>query len=789
MGIILKRICMENYKLFDSRTVEFSDALTVFGGPNGYGKTSTFEAIELLITGDISRVNNNEAISAKLAYGEQFLAKNQSRDVVIKGEFVSTDGEAPLVIIRCIPHIKKRSGTRKKDLNPRSLKGTVKTYFATDFDLPQEQWEPAGEKEAEEKLAYFFGAKNIARYTLLHYVRQEDRLAFFKQKEEERTQVIEGLFGLTEYREKLKQAESRKLKWTKLLKPLGNDIEKLRTKVNSLKETAEQAEYIPIAQGKPVWDREELNFRGADSSRLYQELLKQVDGVEALIRHREEFAVDADTGTYRQIPEGRRALAILAWKICRERGDAVEFLRQRKELEKFCRSQSGYLQKSQYHAVNWAKVCQVLDVPELAAQFADLAARIKSSRENQTELEKSLTELDDTRNLMHRQMQGAEHLESGTCPYCGQNWGDMARLDEQFQKTGERLRLVLGREAENGELLAKQCEDIFRQQCEAKWEALRADIEQDAALQIFSRYPNWQSFRNDAQACAATMDRLSIVPELIPLTGTADDAVGSVSEILERAEQLCNGFSAEYVALDQQYGFRLLFAEVFGSLDGLTRISLELVEKKRQYIRYQYYLSFDASREALRRLEEKRESLKNLLKQMDLYIKSLKKAINAYSGQLIGQIEIPFFLYSSRLLQSYHGGQGVLISTENEDGADGTDPKKVRFTAPGREHDVLYTMSSGQLSAVLLAFTLSLNQIYAGNGFRTMLIDDPIQCMDDINMVSLVELLGREFGDAQVILSTHEDTFAKYIRYKYDRYGLTHKAISLKDSGRIPQNA
>ena len=102
---------------------------------------------------------------------------------------------------------------------------------------------------------------------------------------------------------------------------------------------------------------------------------------------------------------------------------------------------------------------------------------------------------------------------------------------------------------------------------------------------------------------------------------------------------------------------------------------------------------------------------------------------------------------------------------------------------------MLYTMSSGQLSAVLLAFTLSLNQIYAGNGFRTMLIDDPIQCMDDINMVSLVELLGREFGDAQVILSTHEDTFAKYIRYKYDRYGLTHKAISLKDSGRIPQNA
>ena len=35
MGIVLKRIYMENYKLFDQRTVTFSDVLTVFGGPNG----------------------------------------------------------------------------------------------------------------------------------------------------------------------------------------------------------------------------------------------------------------------------------------------------------------------------------------------------------------------------------------------------------------------------------------------------------------------------------------------------------------------------------------------------------------------------------------------------------------------------------------------------------------------------------------------------------------------------------------------------------------------------------
>lgn len=88
--------------------------------------------------------------------------------------------------------------------------------------------------------------------------------------------------------------------------------------------------------------------------------------------------------------------------------------------------------------------------------------------------------------------------------------------------------------------------------------------------------------------------------------------------------------------------------------------------------------------------------------------------------------------------------QGVLIDSKDS---------KIRFTVPGAEHDVLYTMSSGQLSAVLLAFSLVLNKIYSGQEFNTLFIDDPIQCMDDINMISFVELLRREFADAQIIIS------------------------------------
>lgn len=55
--ITINRLYIENYKLFSRKEIDFSGALlSVFDGPNGYGKTSIFDAIELLITGKISRI-------------------------------------------------------------------------------------------------------------------------------------------------------------------------------------------------------------------------------------------------------------------------------------------------------------------------------------------------------------------------------------------------------------------------------------------------------------------------------------------------------------------------------------------------------------------------------------------------------------------------------------------------------------------------------------------------------------------------------------------------------------
>ena len=85
--ITIKRLYIENYKLFSQKEIDFSGALlSVFDGPNGYGKTSIFDAIELLITGKISRVKECESIDGKTGYQTVFFAQNSEKDVILKAE-------------------------------------------------------------------------------------------------------------------------------------------------------------------------------------------------------------------------------------------------------------------------------------------------------------------------------------------------------------------------------------------------------------------------------------------------------------------------------------------------------------------------------------------------------------------------------------------------------------------------------------------------------------------------------------------------------------------------------
>ncbi|MGG1559642.1 hypothetical protein ABEH82_16500, partial [Geobacillus thermoleovorans] len=225
--------------------------------------------------------------------------------------------------------------------------------------------------------------------------------------------------------------------------------------------------------------------------------------------------------------------------------------------------------------------------------------------------------------------------------------------------------------------------------------------------------------------------------------------------------------------------FELIFNRLFLSNEELVRkISIDDINRKIQYISFIFYTNNFNEKS---RLEEKLRVLEEKYKKVDKFISDLNNIINIYRREIpqylkkiMKDIEIVFYIYTGKILQHHQRGLGLFMKE--------SDSRIIRFiTHPEKDHDVFNFMSSGQLVAVILAFTLALNKVYGNKGLSLLLIDDPLQTMDDINIASFVELLRNDFKEKQIILSTHEEHATRYIAYKFSNYNLNVKVLNMKE--------
>jgi exonuclease SbcC len=157
--------------------------------------------------------------------------------------------------------------------------------------------------------------------------------------------------------------------------------------------------------------------------------------------------------------------------------------------------------------------------------------------------------------------------------------------------------------------------------------------------------------------------------------------------------------------------------------------------------------------------------------------KVFKKEIKVFEKDVAKHIAIPLFIYSSKILQSRPEGSGIFLITPETNNAKGF----MQFSAtPNDSHDAWNTMSSGQLAGVVISFMLAMNKVYPSK-LSTLMIDDPVQTMDEVNMASFVQMMRYEFPEMQVLLSTHESKVANYFHYKYSQAGLKSQPINMKN--------
>ncbi len=247
-----------------------------------------------------------------------------------------------------------------------------------------------------------------------------------------------------------------------------------------------------------------------------------------------------------------------------------------------------------------------------------------------------------------------------------------------------------------------------------------------------------------------------------------DDLISRVQGVKDKINSIT--FSEIFMQDNEEYRLIHMYAEYSDDRDKIFELKEEDIETKLSYIEQEYYKYNKEKKEKIDELIKQDNQLETLLGRIQSLTNIYRDKIALQRKKIIKDIEIPFYIYSGKILQSVRGNNitGIYI----KDSVRGADDKinNIRFVSSwNSDQDVINTTSSGQLAGIVIALTLTLNMVYSQN-FNALFIDDPIQSMDDINMISLIELLRNDFKEKQIFISTHEESIEKYILYKFIKH-------------------
>lgn len=374
--------------------------------------------------------------------------------------------------------------------------------------------------------------------------------------------------------------------------------------------------------------------------------------------------------------------------------------------------------------------------------------------------------------------------DSADCIYCGHKYEDTDKLLASIQKKEESLKSIL---SIDGQRIQNLIEKFNLNKVNPLIGAIEKYLESliippDILIkELKAAMPNFGRFTN----VKAWLDGKKIkYMDLLFNYEPKSFEVGILSTTTEKLQKrIIESIPQEpddYSDFEREFNFNNLFSIYFDSQSSnLNKLTTQQIDSKTQFINYKYYESISGDRNKYKENEEKISVLSSKLTSVNCLKKDLTKAVSRYQKSLIKDVEIPFYIYSGKVLQTHQSSSGTGIFIKDKTGDD--ELKNIRFVADwASDHDVLNTMSSGQIAAIVITLYLALNKVYS-RGLGVILIDDPVQTMDEINMISLVELLRNEFSDSQLILSTHEDHVSKYFLYKFLKYNRDVRQIRLID--------
>ena len=92
-------------------------------------------------------------------------------------------------------------------------------------------------------------------------------------------------------------------------------------------------------------------------------------------------------------------------------------------------------------------------------------------------------------------------------------------------------------------------------------------------------------------------------------------------------------------------------------------------------------------------------------------------------------------------------------------------------------------LSSSQLNVLAVSVFLSLNLGMPTLPLRSAILDDPLQSLDDLNMLGTIDLLRRLRDSRQLMVATHDARFAGLLERKLRPVQAEHRTVVIELEG------
>lgn len=745
MGYTFKSICIRNFKyITDNKPLKFdfmNSNIVILDGQNGYGKTTLFDAMEILLTGKIKHFNPSLQNRKTETLG--ILANDIKKDIVISAILSSANSDEIYI--------------ERRLLCDNEFKSNI-TF--NDQEISQEE---------------LYGILHLSSnmFDIGIYISQSESLDFLQNKYKDRKSSVSSLLDNSEITDKIEALKSVQESITRKVEKEIEDKEKqIDDAEKKVKDIKGQADNIVINTELPgenvrLFDDEEYEFDviKLEQGVTYETVSQRLKQIEGFIENYDEYMRYKNNVIIKELQEFPTQL-YMALFYRRE----IELLNKNenliKELNKCKKLLADYI--NNVWVVDEMIFNKIKIESEVIEQIKTLLLSQKKEQSKLDDADKILAQMTKARRGLIKEFYHA--TESGKfnknkCPLCGTNFED---IDSAITETQEFIKNIHTDGIKVIEDLETQITNIFQEKIIP---VIKTFLEENKLL--IKMDDTLSGCKN--LSVEKLQQRLKKIEILEFISG--DTEKFDVEEFSQKYEELLIEIKEKEVP--NKIIFQEKQIELYKSIHNTYYHNkkpchtLEELRSKQQYVAklFNDNLSIQLSSEEakLKKLKSNYGKYKKKTDAMTDAVKTLiskyEDANKEYQTQIINAIKIPLMVYSGRIIQNYPLGLGIRAIVKTN---------QLVFEAVSKSgSDVYNILSTGQLNGLSIALLLSIKNVYGdAEGLDILLIDDPLQTIDDISAISLADLLTQQ-GIGQIVLSTHEETKAALLRYKFKRAGMS----------------